>query len=350
MTKYGLPAIAAIILSFAIYSILRMTPVHATAMPPSAPPVSPGNGSVGAVGLVEASSENISISLPVPGLVTRVFVKAGDKVRQGERLFQLDDRDLRAELVLKESAAALAQARLRKLLSSPRTEEIPPAEARVREAEEGFQDVEVQMRLIESVTDKRAIRDEDLQRRRVAVRAAQARVEEAKANLALLKAGAWQPDIDVARAEVLEEQRQIEVTQTNIERLMVTAPIRGEILQCKVRPGEYAQAGVLPQPLMLMGATEQLNIRADVDEQDAWRVKTGAGATASVRGKSEVKFPLRFVRFEPYVIPKKSLTGDSTERVDTRVLQVVFALSQGAPVYAGQQMDVFIDANPRSIK
>jgi hypothetical protein len=54
------------------------------------------------------------------------------------------------------------------------------------------------------------------------------------------------------------------------------------------------------------------------------------------------------VRFEPYVIPKKNLTGDSTERVDTRVLQVIFGLDSGAPVYAGQQLDVFVNAGGRS--
>jgi len=94
----------------------------------------------------------------------------------------------------------------------------------------------------------------------------------------------------------------------------------------------------------LMGGTERLNVRADIDEQDAWRVKSGATATASVRGKSAEKLGLHFVRVEPYVIPKRNLTGDSTERVDTRVLQVIFALDAGAPVYAGQQLDVFIDA------
>jgi len=50
------------------------------------------------------------------------------------------------------------------------------------------------------------------------------------------------------------------------------------------------------------------------------------------------------VRFEPYVIPKKSLTGDSTERVDTRVLQVIYSIRDGGPsVYVGQQMDVYIE-------
>ena len=294
--------------------------------------------------MVEASSENIAVSLPVQGMVTHIYVKAGDHITKSAKLFSIDDRDLQAELSLRRSSLAMAQAKLDKLLRSPRPEEIPPAEAKVKEAEELYQDADVQLKLIESVRDKRAIRDEDLQRRRIAVKAAAARVDQAKADLALLKAGAWKPDIEIARAEVAEAQSQIERVEANIDRTRVTAPIAGEILQCKVRLGEYAQTGPLAQPLILMGATSQLNVRADVDEQDAWRVKGGAAALASVRGDSSHRYGLRFVRFEPYVIPKKNLTGDSTERVDTRVLQVIFALDKNAPVYAGQQMDVFIDA------
>ncbi len=344
MTKYGLPIIAALILTFAIFAIVRSQPVHATVTPPSPPPTSDFEKSVGAVGLVEASSENIAVSLPVQGMVTRVYIKAGDHVVKGASLFSIDDRDLQAELGLRRSSLAMAQAKLDKLLRSPRPEEIPPAEARVKEAEQLYQDADVQMKLIESVRDKRAIRDEDLQRRRIAVKAAAARLDEAKADLALLKAGAWQPDVEIARAEVAEARSRIERVETDIDRTTVTAPIGGEILQCKVRLGEYASAGQLAQPLILMGATNQLHVRADVDEQESWRVKSGAAALASVRGDSSHRYRLRFVRFEPYVIPKKNLTGDSTERVDTRVLQVIFALEKNAPVHAGQQMDVFIDA------
>ena len=344
MTKYGLPIIAALILTFAIFAIMRSQPVHATVAPPSPPPTAGFEKSVGAVGLVEASSENIAVSLPVQGMVTHIYVKAGDHVAKGAKLFSIDDRDLQAELGLRRSSLAMAQAKLDKLLRSPRPEEIPPAEAKVKEAEELYQDADVQLKLIESVRDKRAIRDEDLLRRRIAVKAAGARLDQAKADLALLKAGAWKPDIEIARAEVAEAQSQVERVEADIDRTRVTAPIAGEILQCKVRLGEYAQTGPLAQPLILMGATSQLNVRADVDEQDAWRVKGGAGALASVRGDSSHRYGLRFVRFEPYVIPKKNLTGDSTERVDTRVLQVIFALDKNAPVYAGQQMDVFIDA------
>lgn len=344
MIKYGLPVVAALILVFAIFSIAKTRPVHATVAPPSPPPGAAFSQDVGAVGLVEASSENIGISVPVPGLVTQVYVKAGDRVAKGQKLFSMDDRDLRAELALRRSSLALAQGTLDKLLHSPRPEEIPPAEALVNEAGQLYQDAEIQLKLIESVRDKRAIRDEDLLRRRIAVKTAGARLEEAKDKLTLLKAGAWQPDIEIARAQVVEAQSRIERVEADLARTVVAAPIAGEILQCKVRAGEYAPAGPLAQPLILMGATDQLNVRADVDEQDAWRVKAGSAALASVRGETSHRYRLRFVRFEPYVIPKKNLTGDSTERVDTRVLQVIFALEKNAPVYAGQQMDVFIDA------
>src|SRR5215471_4352951 len=87
-----------------------------------------------------------------------------------------------------------------------------------------------------------------------------------------------------------------------------------------------------------------LNVRTDIDEHEAWKVRADAAAYATIRGSSGTRIPLRFVRFEPYVVPKKSLTGDSTERVDTRVLQVIYQVDgDEVPLYVGQQLDVFID-------
>ena len=98
---------------------------------------------------------------------------------------------------------------------------------------------------------------------------------------------------------------------------------------------------------MLLGNDTRLHVRVDIDENDAWRFRQGAPALAYVRGNPDLKTSLHFERFEPYVIPKQSLTGDSTERVDTRVLQVIYSFDEGAlPVYVGQQMDVFVEAPP----
>ncbi len=347
-TKYGVPVIAGFLLTFAIVSMVRMRPVQAKAEPPVSPPVALYANQVGAVGLVEARTENIQVSLPVPGLVTKVAVAAGDNVHKGQVLLVLDDRDLRAELTLRQAAVAVSRARLEKLRNSPRPEDLPPAEAKVHEAEQVLADTEVQLRLIEGVKDKRAIREEDLQRRRLAVKAQQARLEEARANLKLLKAGTWAPDLRVAEAELAQAEQQVKRIQTDVERLTVTSPIDGQILQCKVHVGEYAQAGQLQVPLMVIGAVDTLHVRADIDEEDAWRVRAGAAAQASIRGNGSVKYPLHFVRFEPYVVPKKNLTGDSTERVDTRVLQAIYAFDKGVPLHVGQQMDVSIEASTQT--
>ena len=82
-----------------------------------------------------------------------------------------------------------------------------------------------------------------------------------------------------------------------------------------------------------------------MDENEAWRVRAEAEAIGYLRGNKQISTPLQFVRFEPYVLPKTSLTGDSTERVDTRVLQVIYGFHRGnLPIYVGQQMDIYIDA------
>lgn len=344
MKRFTIPAIAVISLLFAIIWTMAASPVHKATTPPSPPPQSTSQNAVGAVGLVEAESENIDISCPVSGLVTVVYVNAGDRVKAHQKLFSLDDRDLQAELRVKEAALDAARARVKRLEEQPRAEDIPPAEARVHEAEANLADAEVQMKLIESVTDRRAVREEDVQRRRIAYQAAQARLNEAKAQLALLKAGAWGPDLAIARSEAAQAEAQVKQIRTDIDRLTMTAPLDGIILQKKVRIGQFAQCGPTSEPLMVMGGGNYLNIRADIDEADAWRVRPGTQAVAYVRGDTREKMPLEFVRFEPYVVPKKSLTGDSTERVDTRVLQVVYRISDDkAPVYVGQQMDVYIE-------
>lgn len=247
MRKYGLPAIAGLLLVFGLFSVARTRPVDKPAEPPKAPPVASYDEAVGGVGLVEASTENIYLSAPVSGLGTHVYVKVGDTVKTGQKLFSLDDRDLQAELQVRKNALESARAQLERLLHSPRPEEVPVLEAKVAEAEQVVADAKLQQQLIESVTDRRAIREEDLQRRRIATRAAEARLNQARADLALLKAGAWERDIKVARAQVALAEKEVERVQTNIDRHTVTAPFDGQILQSNIHVGEYAQAGPRPE-------------------------------------------------------------------------------------------------------
>jgi multidrug resistance efflux pump len=152
-------------------------------------------------------------------------------------------------------------------------------------------------------------------------------------------------DVDLGKAAIDLAKAQVQEIRTEIERRVVRAPVAGRILQVNVRPGE--SAGTTGTPLLLLGDDTRLHVRVEVDQHDSWRVRPGSKAVAFVRGNPSLQIPLEFVRIEPYVLPKASFSGKTTERTDVKVLQVVFGFDRGdLPVYAGQEVDAYIDATP----
>jgi multidrug resistance efflux pump len=341
--RYILPLLAVATFLFAIYHV-----IGAEKEPPAAASTMAGvrpnfDRTVAGAGIIEAQTENISIGSQLPGIVQEVFVKVNQKVKTGDPLFRLDDRHLRADLAVRKANLLAAQTELAKLEAMPRPEELPAAEARVREAEANLTEAEDKYRRSEPLLPRGAITEGELVRYRQAVAAARAQVARAKADYELLTAGAWEADKAVARAQIEQSKAQMQQVETDIARMLVTAPMDAEVLQSNVHPGEYVAAPA-SRALIVLGNVHRFHVRVDIDEHDIPRFTPGASAVAYLRGYPEKKYPLRFVRVEPYVIPKRSLTGDNTERVDTRVLQVLFALDpQGAPLYVGQQMDVEIE-------
>ena len=134
MKSYFLPLLAVLCVVAAVGWTYSVQPIHQPTLPSAPPPESPASGGVAGVGLVEPESENVQISCAVSGIVTGLYVKAGDRVSKGQRLFSLDDRELTADLGVKKAAVAGAEARLMKLEDEPRPEEIPTAEAKVTPA------------------------------------------------------------------------------------------------------------------------------------------------------------------------------------------------------------------------
>jgi HlyD family secretion protein len=307
MLKYILPAIAVLGLLFGVYVVklgAKEMPVAQPVAEPSAPPFA---HYIAGAGITEASTENIEISTPLAGLVTEIPVKISQEVKTGDVLFKLDTRDLESELKVRQAALDLAK-------------------VKIPEAEANLGDMKRQLELYQAVSDPRAITQEEFSKRKFAVAGSESRARQAS-------------------VELLSAEAMVAQTQMDIERRIVRAPVSGQVLQVKVHLGEYAQVGQLATPLMVLGDTKQINVRTDIDENDAWRFSDGAKAIAYVRGNPKLHVDLKFVRIEPYVVPKKSLTGDTTERVDTRVLQVLYGFPHEAlNVYVGQQMDVYIEA------
>lgn len=296
--RWGLPLLAAAGFVFALASVLTQ-PERTSAEPVLPVPATPYAASVAGVGVVEPRSEEIAIASHLPGVVAQVHVKAGDAVAAGAPLFTIDDRAARAELAL--------------------------AEARIRSAEVALADArDVSARAQESFR-RQATSDTEATRRRFGVQLAEAQLAETRA----------------ARDRLAVE----------VERLTVTAPIDARVWRVDVNPGEFAPAGPSARPLMILGDDSALHVRVEVDQTDAARVRAEARATANLRGDASRKATLRFVRFEPLVQPKRVLTGDGTERVDTRTLEVIYAIEPGGVLpYVGQQMDVFIEAEPTGIE
>jgi len=342
--KYVIPVVSLCLLVFAVSFVTSSQKELPAAKPVVEPARSPFPATVAAAGMVEPEFEDISIGSPVPGIVQEVFVKVDDEVQKGTPLFRLDDRQLKSELLARQAALRASQAEVLRLDKQPRKEQIPVTAAQVREAEANLDDQRDQFARIEELYKKRVASEQEYTTRRQALRMAESQLAKTKAEMELLVAGAWQYDKEVAQSAVEEAKAQIQMVETELDRLMVRALADGTVLQVKIRPGEYV--GTPPsQPLIILGSVKQLHVRADIDENDIPRFVPGNPAKASVRGNPQMSFPLRFVRTEPYVVPKRSLTGQNTERVDTRVLQVIYAIDHGdEPLYVGQQLEIYVDA------
>lgn len=351
MRKLILPALATI--SF-VFMTVHLVKAHREP-PPQSPPVGPSRSSYTAIlagaGMVEPKSENIQIASALPGLVTEVHVSVGDYVAAGDVLFVQDARSQRATLLVREAELAAAQAELQRLESMPRSEDLPVLAARVSKARADEKARHDMLTRTEGLFNKKIAPEQDLIQQQQLYAASRADVQLAEAEEAKLKAGSWKADRAVAMASVERARQLVDQARVELERLQIKAPISGTILKVDVRPGEFV--GTPPgQPLIVLGDISQLHVRVDIDEQDLPRFRPGLPGQGYVRGDARDALPLRFIRVEPYAQPKKSLTGSGNERVDTRVLQVIYAIdstdSQTRPVYVGQQIDVYLDttANP----
>ncbi|MCW5764598.1 MAG: efflux RND transporter periplasmic adaptor subunit [Phycisphaeraceae bacterium] len=341
-----IPLLALAGLGFAIYTVRSENQPRPVAAPVAEPARSPFLSQVAGSGIIESANQNTAIGTHLPGIVAEVMVRPGMQVRTGDPLLRIDDRQFRAELAVRRAALEEAAANLARLEQLPRPEDVAPVQSRVDEAASLLDDLRMQYEKMRAVPDQRAVVQEDLDRRRFAVLTGEARLAAARAELAQIKAGAWKPDLEIARAKVESARALVRAAETDLERLVVRSPIDGAVLQCNVRVGEFAQAGALATPLLVVGRADVLWVRVDIDENDAWRLTPGAKARASLRGNADIfTDELTFVRVDPYVIPKRSLTGESTERVDTRVLQVIYAFpASSLKAYVGQLVDVRIDA------
>lgn len=311
------------------------------------PSINPFGRGIAALGKVESSSREIQIAAPQPGLVTEVFVSVGDEVKAGMPLFQLDARLLQADLIRAESAVQADEAEIARWHALPRVEDLPPLEAVVEQFRSLVADRQEQLKLSKDARAQKAANDRDVSRDQFALDQATASLKKAQADLAKAVAGGWKPDLDVAQARLARSRAELEALRMLKERLTVRAPRDGVILRREIEPGEYASLESA-RTVMVLGSPKSLHVRAQVDEEDIALAARLTSAVARTRGSVVEQFNLTLVRIEPYARPKTDLNGSNTERIDTRVIDVVFSIPAlpSVPIYPGQAVDVFIDISP----
>jgi len=380
LLSLGLPVAGLCALAGGIYLVAANRPPVMSESAPRRPVTQPraetlaatgvqAGGLIGAVGTSEPPGEPIAIAAHVAGIVETVEMTVGADVRRGDLLFRVDSRRAAAEVAARRGQIDAAVANMEALRATVPTREAAiasaraaqaSAEARVLEADADLADRRNKLQLGERLLRTAVVSSEEVDNRRFVMQQAEARVATARAAVAEAAAGVVQAQAELARlvnpvgggpgADIIAAEKRIALAQrecdkasTELEQFAVNSPVDGRIIQINVRPGEFAPASVPAEGLVVIARKGPTHLRVEIDEVDMPRFRPELPAWASPRGSVGIRYPLSFAYVEPLVVPKRGLSGRTTDIVDTRVLQVVYTLANDEPTIGiGQQYDVFI--------
>jgi len=332
--------------------------IERKAQPPVFTPVSsPYESAIYANGIVESdqsNGSNINIYPVVSGPITQVFVHEGQEVQAGAPLLTIDDSVQKAttEQLRLQSEASLSL--LNELKAQPRQETLAIATAQVRLAESGLKSAADQYDKDRASydIDPKSISKDALDTADDAVKQAEAGLEVARRQYDLTKAGAWSYDVANQQKQYEALLQAYQAADALLQKYSIRAPIAGVVLSVYAAVGSFVSSAGAFDPytggfdqLVIMGPPQDtLAVRCYVDEILVSRLPTKWHMLAqmSITG-TDTKVPLEFVRVQPYVSPKIELSNERQEKVDLRVLPVIFRFQkQDIPVYPGQLVDVYI--------
>ena len=327
--------------------------------PPAFTPASnPYDKGIYANGIIESyqlNGENINIYPEVPGTVTRILVTEGQSVRKGMPLIMVDDSVQSATVAQLKSQAEAARVLFEQLKAQPRKETLEVAKAQVEYASAGLKSAQDQLDKLRKSYElnPKSVSSDTLDNSENAVKVAKTNLEVVRKQYNLTKAGAWVYDIRNQENQYNALTKAYMASNALLEKYLIKAPSDGVILSINASVGSYISSqgaydtytqGLGPV-LVMGGAQEYMTVRCYIDEILVHRLPQPAQVSAKmfIRG-TEINIPLEFVRIQPYVSPKIQLSNQRTERVDVRVLPVLFrfAKQKNVTLYPGQLVDVYI--------
>ena len=309
-------------------------------------------------GMIESSlpsGENINIYPEVSGVVTQILVSEGQTVSKGTPLLTMDDSVQRATTEQLKAQADAAQVMLEELRAQPRKEVLEVNRAQMIAAEASWYSSQVLMEKQKKSFDlnpqsvSRDTLDNDIN----AVKVAKANYEVAKRQYELTKAGAWVYDIKNQERLYQSQYNAYLSANAQLAKYTIKAKSDGVVLSIMSAVGSYlSPQGVYGSytedmnPVLVMGSLQnQLAVRCFIDEILIPKLPSTVKMQAKmfIRG-TNTSIPLEFVRIQPYISPKIELSNQRKERVDVRVLPIIFRFDKTPDlnVYPGQLVDVYV--------
>lgn len=322
---------------------------------PAQNPFAAGIYANGIVESAQANGQNINIYPEVAGTVRQVFVREGQQVQGGTPLLAIDDSIQAATVAQQKAQMEAAVAVLDSLRAQPRKETLAVVQAQLAQAQANLQTAQAQFDKQRRSYDiePRSVSLDALDNARNALATAHAAQQVALRQYELTRAGAWQYDIRSQARQADAAAKAYQAGSSLLSRYTVRAPADGVVLAVNTAAGSYVSPqGVYSTytegaaPPVVMGAVQgELHVRCFIDEILISRLPPPGRIVAqmSVRGTG-LTLPLQFVRVQPYVSPKIQLSNQRQERVDVRVLPVIFRFTPaaGQALYPGQLVDVYI--------
>ncbi len=349
----GIGLLAALSSAF-LYALPQKPPPPA--FPPPQDPYPAGLYANGIVESAQSHGENVNVYPEVTGVVRAIYVAEGQTVGAGTPLLALDDSVQRATVEQERAQAEAARALLAELRAEPRREilavsraQVTAARANLRTSRDSWHKQRASWRI-----DHRSVSRDALDSARNAVRAARANLLVARRQLQLTRAGAWVYDIrnQERQAEALEKAWAS--GEALLAKYVLRAPADSVVRSIGAAVGSYLSpqgvydgyTGGFDPPVVLSHEDHgDLQLRCFVDEVLIPRLPPLGQLTGTmfVRGRA-AGIPLSFVRVQPYVSPKIELANERLERVDLRVLPLIFRFQPpgDASVYPGQLVDVYL--------
>jgi len=289
------------------------------------------NGAVAALGHIEPQDGVLLVTADYyegrSQRVRELKVKQGDQVKAGQLLAVLDSKEqIEKTVELAEARVDLARAKLAQVKAGASQSDIAAQKAEVNQLQATLDNARSEYQRYEVLHEKTDVSTAELDAKRLAVRTAERKLEEADERLKSIS-GVRQTDVDVAESELRVAMAEAGQAQAKLKTAMVYSPVTGRVLKVHAHPGE--EAG--PQGLLDLGKTDAMYVEADVYETDIARVHPGQRASiTSDLFSGELSGVVEVVGTT--IAKNEVLPLDPVVFADARVFKVRIRLDDGSPV------------------